>query len=459
MHRSNTARCQMLLIAVLSMAIFHQTAQAQDSDPGSRDATKAEFLKWTKREAIHVERWKMNPQLEAFLDTALEGKRILFIGEPGHFFSEKYDVQLMLIRHLAPKGYRHIFIEGLGASMAPAVDHFVKTGKRPGKADGDQSKETAKYQERAFKGWVGAKDPEFKRRQSASQQRFYHDLREICESLADDQGPLRVHPIDIDMMPGGCYLSIADLLGKYPEEALLDPIRKSVKKDADETANQEIKRLEKLHALVSDLGKNNPTAMTRTDVAQLRTYADCLLETTVFFETARADGRLNRALVRREPAMFRQVKHAMDGIAPDAKVIMLAHNNHLCRDGADISRARDPSVGEMIDKAYPGQVFSIWMLHDHGKLLNPMSKQLIDTLESDPRRIEATLIKAGSTYLLPLHSKDPGRRYLDRKRRYSYFSWNENGTLTKQTDALFFIDEISPLRGDDPLGVKQQKPA
>ncbi len=73
-----------------------------------------------------------------------------------------------------------------------------------------------------------------------------------------------------------------------------------------------------------------------------------------------------------------------------------------------------------------------------------MSRELIDTLESDPR-IESTMIKAGSTYLLPLHSGSLGERYLASARRHSYFTWDETSTLPRQTDALFFLDEITPL--------------
>ena len=165
-----------------AIALFHQHARAETSEGGSATATKDEFLEWIKRDAIHIERWEMNPRLSRFLDTALEGKRILFIGEPGHFPSEKYDVQLMLIRYLANKGYRHIFLEGLGASMAPAIDQFVSTGKKPGPADGKESVDVAQYRERTFAGWVGAKDPEFERRRSASQISL-HTPRRIGRAL------------------------------------------------------------------------------------------------------------------------------------------------------------------------------------------------------------------------------------------------------------------------------------
>ncbi len=47
---------------------------------------------------------------------------------------------------------------------------------------------------------------------------------------------------------------------------------------------------------------------------------------------------------------------------------------------------------------------------------------------------------------LPLDGRGPGRKYLEQTRKFSYFSWYETATLTLQTDALFFLDVISPLQ-------------
>ncbi len=52
--------------------------------------------------------------------------------------------------------------------------------------------------------------------------------------------------------------------------------------------------------------------MTQSDCVRMCQFADCLLETKTFFATSSQDGNLRRALERREPAMFRQVKYAMN---------------------------------------------------------------------------------------------------------------------------------------------------
>ncbi len=455
MHSTQFAR---LLPA---LAVFFPLARAADlssaergtgqspgdpSSPAAEEESRAEFGKWLEGSALSVERWEMNAELEAYLDRALEGKRIVFIGEPGHFYDEKYDVQLLLIRHLASRGYGHIFQEGLGASTAPAFDEFVRTGTRPGEGvESGAGEDLVRYRDRAFAGWEGTKNPEFGKRVSSARVRFFEQIHAISSALPEGRAPLQVHALDIDMLPGGCYHSLARLLREHADVSELDSVRDLLGKVEGESVEQELARLE----LLSDLVQEDPEgllAALEPDVhRELCKFTDCLVESLAFLNTARSDGKLDRALVRREPAMFRQVQHVLEGLPPDAKVIMLAHTNHLSKVGADTLRARRPSVGEMIDRTYPGQVFSIWMLHDRGELLNPMNPELFERLESDPERVESLMAAAGSTYVLPLGTGAVGESYLATKRNYSYFTWSETGTLTLQTDAIFFLDTVTPL--------------
>jgi len=128
------------------------------------------------------------------------------------------------------RGYRHLFLEGLGASMAPAFDHFVRTGERPGSPGGDGNTDAAaRYRQRAFASWVGARKADFGKRQNAERTRFFDALREIGKGLGPDASPLRIHPLDIDMIPGGCYGAIERWLSAHPESSL-DPLRVLVNK-------------------------------------------------------------------------------------------------------------------------------------------------------------------------------------------------------------------------------------
>jgi erythromycin esterase-like protein len=410
----------------------------------ARDESIDAFLEWVETSAIPVERWEMNDGLAAYLETALDGKRIVFLGEPGHFFNEKYDVQLMLVEHLARRGYRHLFIEGLGATTSEIVRAYVATGAPPD-ADGVDAARFDPYRDRVL-GAVAADAPVFQRRLAASQRRFFHALHELSAARPAGDGPLTIHPLDVDMQPGGCRFTIDRLLARHDGAPEVAALRAQLAEAADRPLAERIARLETLRAsLDEDDAARTLAHLPPADRRRLRQCVDCQVESLVFHATRQADGNMVRALVRREPAMFRQVEHALAALEPDAKVIMMAHTNHLSRIGADTTRARRPSVGEMIVAAHPGEVFSLWMLHDRGWLLNPMAAEPVEELRSDPARVEHLLARAGSTFLLPLHTGAAGERYLAGKRRFSYFSWYETATLTRQTDALFFIDEITAL--------------
>ena len=340
--------------------LFPQTASPEQPDTVPDAIEESEFLDWVRDSALPVEQLERNDALEQYLDQALEGRRIVYIGEPGHFYTEKYAVQLLLIRHLVQRGYRHIFQEGLGASMAQAFDDFVQTGQRPGQGrPSGVSEDQVRYQQRAFEGWSGAKTPEFQRRVSAERSRFFEQIHQLNRSLPEGSAPIRVHPLDIDMLPGGCYHGITQLLDQYasvPEARLL---RALAEKQAGETRQEEVARLERLREAVEQHPVGQLDFLTAPHRSQLQKLSDCLVESIVFLETARTDGKLDRALVRREPAMFRQVQYVLEQLPADEGVIMIAHTNHLSKIGSDTLRARDPSVGELIDQAYPGQVFSI----------------------------------------------------------------------------------------------------
>ncbi len=420
------------------------TAASPCAWAASEDVSEEDFVAWVQESAVPFEKWEMNAALEAYLDEAIGDRRIVFIGEPGHFFQEKYDVQLMLIEHLAQRGYRHLFIEGLGAAMAEIVDEHVS------RSPGDDSREVGSERYEAYRTRVLGLDAEsqpqeFSRRLSGAQRTFFGALQQMSSRLAEASGPLTIHPLDVDMRAGGCALSITDLLESYPEEVELQALGAACDREGEEPFGSWIARLESIQEKMQAPEGGLLDALTAPERAKLLGHLDCLVESLAFVDTRIADGKMDRALVRREPAMYRQVEAALSRLPADARVIMMAHNNHLCRVGADTMRARQPSVGEMIVAAHPGEVFSMWMLHDHGQLLNPMAPEPLEDLASSPERVESLLVRAGKTFVLPLHSGSEAERYLDEKRQLSYFSWYETATLPRQTDALIFMDVITPL--------------
>lgn len=434
-------------VALTYGAAFFCCLAAVDSNARMRDDVPDEqFVEWARQAAVPFERWTVNAELDAYLESALHDHRIMFLGEPGHFFQEKYDVQLMLIEALVQRGYRHLFIEGLGASAAAIVNDFV-VGELQPIPPGENAEAAQRYRDRVLGLNVPEDSPEFQRRLAGAQHEFFTALRAIS---AEQTEPLTIHPLDVDMAAGGCRLDIDALLAKYEDHAKLGALRARCAREADEVVGTWFARLEQIRDEIDASPDVVLEGLGEHDRDHFLQHLDCLVESLAFTLTRQADGVMDRALVRREPAMFRQVKAALDRLPSDAKVIMMGHCNHLSRVGGDTMRARQPSLGEMIVEAHPDDVFSIWMLHDHGSLLNPMGTELVEELRSDPQRIESLLRQAGSTFVLPLHSGAAAETYLDQKRRISYFSWYEEVTLSKQVDALLFLDEITALP-DSPV--------
>ncbi len=429
--------------ASLAIGLAH-AQQPQPSSQRTVEVSEQDFVSWAKSTSIPIKRWKSNPELEAYLDDVLAGRRFVFLGEPGHFFQEKYDIQLLLIECLARRGYRHLFIEGLGATASEVVNDFVCSTSRS--VESKPATPELRYRARILGQAAAAEGSFFQRRLAGGQRRFFEALRDLNRRRTAGSESLRVHPLDIDMPAGGCRFTIDTLLARYDTLANAAALRQRCDRKPDEPVAEWFARVQRVRETIDADPDASLDGISGTDRHRFRQCVDCLVESLAFVQTRRADGTMERALVRREPAMFRQVQAALERLPRDAKVIMMGHCNHLSRVGADTLRARRPSLGEMIGSKHPGEIFSIWMLHDRGSLLSPMSPASAVPLRSDPERIESLLVRAGSNFVLPLQTSARGERYLDRKRRLSYFSWYEVATLTAQTDALFFVDEVTPIR-------------
>ncbi|MBL7041410.1 MAG: hypothetical protein ISR77_22430 [Pirellulaceae bacterium] len=65
-------------------------------------------MAWAKEDAIRLDSldWnKTSPATFAFLDEALKGRRVVFLGETDHFVAERMEFRLVLIKELVRRGY------------------------------------------------------------------------------------------------------------------------------------------------------------------------------------------------------------------------------------------------------------------------------------------------------------------------------------------------------------------
>jgi hypothetical protein len=87
------------------------------------------------------------------------------------------------------------------------------------------------------------------------------------------------------------------------------------------------------------------------------------------------------------------------------------------------------------------------MLYDHGRHFDPYSRPYVKKVGSRRGTVERLLAKAGSVFVLPLHSGDPRESYLAQERNIvANGRFVKSVDLSRQADALFFITEASELR-------------
>ena len=105
-----------------------------------------------------------------------------------------------------------------------------------------------------------------------------------------------------------------------------------------------------------------------------------------------------------------------------------------------------PSIGTHLADKLPGEVYSIWMLCDHGRHGQVVLAEPGEELRSNPLAMEHLLAKAGAMFFLPLHSNDPRRSYLDQQRNFLQNGQLASGVVTQQADAIFFVADVSEFR-------------
>ncbi|MGE5553940.1 MAG: erythromycin esterase family protein [Betaproteobacteria bacterium] len=190
--------------------------------------------------------------------------------------------------------------------------------------------------------------------------------------------------------------------------------------------------------------------------AQLRQWTITLRDSLDFVRLAHSATSwtmLNKAMATREVAMHRHVQQILAAMAPDDKLVLMGHNRHLAKNSALIRSAggsppggrRVPSVGTFVNRLLPGQVFSIWMLHDHGASSQPFS-WLSSEYVSIPGSLNQVLTQVGEVYLLLTAPTDPSARLLATEVAVAgIYNATYRTTLADQADAIFFARKVNPL--------------
>jgi len=427
--------------------------------PGTR-----RFVAWAREQAVILD-----PEAAAaedverlsFLDEALENKRVFFLGEPNHFIHEKYGFRLLFLRYLFSRGWRWVG-EEMGWSDGARVDRFLADGledhldrvaiygyggdRRPDRDDrptGMLRDSYENYPEAAFR---------------AEQVRFARGLRVLSEARPAGEDRLRFFGFDVDAAPGGGYEDVAELLEPVRGDPVVEELRARLFRVGGETLEQEVERLARAAGFAEARRRGLEAVLGPERFRRLAQDLRCLRDSFDFIRLAHPAqdyDALNTAMASREGAMHRTLLHVLSGLGPKDRVVLMSHNLHLTRDsrciqgflqGAMPGGKRLPPVGDFIHRLLPGQVFSVWMLCDCGRDAQPY-RWLSQELTSVPGSLNAALSQVGPAFVLPTGSLDPRAGLLRRPMKMAHTS---NAVCTtavaEQTDALYFVREVSPLR-------------
>ena len=420
------------------------------------------FVEWGRQAAVPV------PTLDwqdagsfSYLDPLLAGKRIVYLGEPDHNISERLDYRLLLLRYLIERGFRWVAAER-GFSDGLRIDRYLASGEpahldragslgyhgalRPGRDD-----DADPHEGRWPAEWIA--------RHRAEERWFYTQLRELSTTSLREGDRLHFFGFDADMMPGGGYEDIAELVAPALGGPTCDEFVKQLAPVEGESLEAEVERLaalpDWLEARAGEfqqrLGDETYLLLIESVVALRDTF---LLRAEIVrqFEADAPDPlRWYQVMAERERSMCRRMDWLLDRIGPDGKVVLVGHNEHLAKEerslwlGASDQPPIPPALtlGHHLNANYPGGVCSFWLLFDRGRHFpHPMDKQQQMEVPSDPKRIEHLLAQIGPAYVLPLQSDDPRSALLDEKWDYWTGAASHSCIPRRQADAIFFLSEV-----------------
>ena len=449
------------LLAVVSItAVMHlvpiSPSVAQDQTSISED----QFIESVRDASVQFETLDMSDidfNDLSFLDKALEGKRIVYLGVSDHWVHEKYDYRMILIRYLFEKGWRHIGME-MGYSDGKRVDSYLETGDE---ADlqrvalygyGDDMRIDREDRPQHF---PGMQNPQFRKAFHDEERLFLGRLRELNESLSPGEPRLCWFGFDLTLLPGGDYVDAKDILEGHASESLIRETLNRLERVQGETRVQEAERLNGVVEYINNNITGIESILGRTGADELARTIRSLADSYLFCEAASGGTRSMEwilGLQKREEAMIMIADELLARLKPDDKIILMGHNLHLSKDSENIvlGPVGTPAprlwttLGTHLARKHPDEIYSIWMTYDHGRHGAVLLAEGVEEVPSDPSRIEHLFARIGSPFILPLNTlKTP---CLDVESNF-----NQNGStascfLKAQTDAIFFIPQVTELK-------------
>ena len=235
------------------------------------------------------------------------------------------------------------------------------------------------------------------------------ELRRMSEVRPPGTSRLRFFGFDIDAAVGGGYEDVNGLLSPHREDSRLHGLARALERVAGESVGEELARVE---PVLQHLREHRPALEEALGAGTYEAVLSSVLtlhDSLRFVEVAHpaTDWRtVSEAMAEREEAMFQRVRRMLSRLGPGEKVILQGHAGHLSKDWPSVRQfsvwAGPPkhNLGTRLLAEYPGQVFSIWMVHGRGRSAQPFTS-LPSKLQLVPGTLNALLARIGACFLLP----------------------------------------------------------
>ena len=442
----------MLLLAALVL-----TSPTVASAQGAAAGNTADFRAWVEESAVKLDSLDprhVDPAAFAFLDEALAGKRIVYLGESDHFVAERMGFRLLVIRELMKRGYRRIGME-MGLSDAKRMDRYLETG------DEGWLEKVALYGYEAdlredrvdeVPGWTDDSHPEFTKVILDEAQWFQRELRKINAELPAGEPRLSWFGFDLSFRPGGGYADVAELLAPHADTPLVAQIKEHMARVPGETRLAEAGRLEGLVAFLDEHRAELLATVGETGALDVRRSLQRMADAFRFIEgmqgVADFDAeQIATALAARERRMDHNFDEHLAEWPPDEKIILLGHALHLSKDSETIHTEGFgnmwTSIGTYLARKLPDQVYGIWLLHHRGRHGVARAVPPVQRFISPPDSVERVLARVHPILMLPLATEDPRAAWLSEERIFSYGGGPCRTVLPRQTDCLFFVKDAN----------------
>ncbi len=458
MKRYRSGKMNNTLLFMLFVSVFCLWGMVLNTPS---EADDSQFVAWAKQNAVSLNTldWRrVESGVFSFLDKALEGKRIVYLGVSDHWVNQKYDYRLMLIDYLFTKGWRRIGME-MDFCDGKRIDCYLETG------DPSHLERVALYgykggwredRDDTPEGFPGMQVPEFQKAFLDQEYTFLERLRSLNESLRNGSPRLSWFGFDVGLFPCvGCE-DANGVLACHADKPVVQEIQRRMALVEGESRAEEAQRLDDLlgfietnsSSLTRILGENRAKDLVRT----LRHEVGCLLFSDAAKEGPRTAKWL-QGLIRREQRMVWLIEQILADLPADEKIILMGHNLHLNKNSEAIkfgpTGSPAPSmwisIGTHLEKRFPGEVYAVWMMYDHGRHGSVLSPEGVAEVPSNPICVEHLLSEVGASFFLPLNSGEEGELFLHEEQNFLQNGSVASGVIARQADALFFVREVTEL--------------